>query len=127
MSERGFSAKVTATSRELTHKQRVMLADTSDDVSIEAQTRDGETLILDVDYWAEIAIHNEHSNDKDYSNYVIVTTDGIKYKTGSKSFWNSFMDIWDDMADDDEEWHLKVYQKESKNRAGKSFITCSII
>lgn len=127
MAERGFSAKVTATSRELTHKQRVMLADTSDDVSIEAQTRDGAVLTLDVDYWAEVAIHNEHSNDKDYSNYVVVTKDGTKYKTGSKSFWNSFMDIWEDMADDDEEWQLKVYQKESKNRAGKTFITCSII
>lgn len=127
MTERGFSAKVTATSRELTHKQRVMLADTSDDVSIEAQTRDGAVLTLDVDYWAEVAIHNEHSNDKDYSSYVVVTKDGTKYKTGSKSFWNSFMDIWEDMADDDEEWQLKVYQKESKNRAGKTFITCSII
>lgn len=127
MAERGFSATIAEVSKEVSHKIKVQLADTTDAVAIEKATENGQELVIDVDYYAVLDIHNEHSNDKDYKNFIVVDKSGTKYKTGSQSFWNAFMDIWSEMKDDSEDWQLKVYQRESKNRPGKTFITCGII
>lgn len=121
-----YAVEITETSKELSMKERVMIKDTSDCIRLDKATAENG-IIIDVDYWAELSIHNEKSTDKDYANYVLVDKNGDKYVTGSASFWNSFMDIWNEAKDFNDEWSLKVYQKESKNRAGKYFITCSVI
>ena len=71
-------------------------------------------------------IHNENSEDKDYPNYIIVDEDNQKYVTGSKTFFNSFLDIYEELKDCNEEWFLKIYKVDSKNYKGKQFITCSV-
>ena len=121
-----YSVEIKETSRQLSAKERVMLKDTSDCVRLDKATAD-EAILIDVDYWAELSVHNEKSEDKDYANYVIVDKNGTKYVTGSNSFWNSFQNIWSEADGIDEPWELKVFQLESKNRAGKFFITCSMI
>ena len=78
------------------------------------------------------AFSSQREVDKDYANYVVVDKDGTRYVTGSTSFWNTFMNIWDEMCDlegdgNAEPWSLKVYRRDSKNRAGKQFITCSVM
>lgn len=122
----GYSVEVVETSRELTGKQKIQLKDTTDCVRLDKATQEGAVLI-DVDFYAELHIHNERSDDKDYKNYVVVGKDGTRYVTGSESFWSSFRNIYDDMEADGEEWQLKVYRMPSKNRQGKDFITCSIV
>ena len=127
----GYSVNVTATSRDLSPKERVMIKDTTDCVRLNDAVQES-AVIIDVDYWAELSVHNEKSEDKDYPNYVVVDKDGTRYVTGSSSFWNTFMNIWDEMCDlegdgNAEPWLLKVYQRDSKNRAGKQFITCSVM
>ena len=57
---------------------------------------------------------------------IIIDENNDKYVTGSASFWNSFCDIWSDMAGEDEEWMLECYRLPSKNYKGKDFLTCSI-
>lgn len=121
-----YSVEIKETSRQLSAKERVMLKDTSDCVRLDKATAD-EAILIDVDYWAELSVHNEKSEDKDYANYVIVDKNGTKYVTGSNSFWNSFQNIWSEADGIDEPWELKVFQLESKNRAGKFFITCSMV
>lgn len=122
----GYTVSVVETSKELTAKQKIQLKDTTDCTRLDQATLEGN-VIIDVDFWAQLAIHNEKSDDKDYTNYVVVDKSGVRYVTGSEAFWSAFRNIFDDMADCDEEWALKVYRKPSKNRQGKDFITCSVL
>lgn len=109
----------------LSARERIMLKDTSDCVSLDSVTTDGEVTIKP-EFYAVLDVHNEYAkDDKDYTQYVIVDADGTKYITGSDSFYSAFIDIADEMGD--EAFEIKVYRKPSKNYSGKDFITCSII
>lgn len=121
----GYSVSIKESSRELTAKQRIALKDTTGAVKLDEATQ-VEPVIINVDMYAILAIHNEKSENPDYDNYIVVDKNGTKYVTGSASFWSSFMDIFTEMEGDDEEWALKVYRVPSKNYKGKDFITCSI-
>ena len=121
----GYSVSIKESSRELTTKQRIALKDTTGAVKLDEATQ-VEPVIINVDMYAILAIHNEKSENPDYDNYVVVDKNGTKYVTGSASFWSSFMDIFTEMEGEDEAWTLKVYRVPSKNYKGKDFITCSI-
>ena len=121
-----YSVQVKEVSKELTHKERVQITDLTDCVKLDKATQEGAVLI-DLDFYAVLEIHNEKSDDKDYVNYVIVDKNGTRYSTGSKSFFNNLVDICEEMEDSEEEWQIKAYRKPSKNREGKDFITCSIV
>lgn len=124
-----YSVKVVESSKELTKKETVMFKDLSDAVNLsEFIDEQHGAVMIDVESWVELAIHNEKAKDdqnKDYTNYVVVDKNGTRYYTGSESFWSSFQDIWCDMYDSTEEWSLKVYKKQSKGK--KDFITCSVM
>lgn len=125
----GYSVKVVDSSKELTKKETVMFKDLSDAINLsEFIDESNDAVIIDVDSYAHLEIHNEHAKDgqnKDYDNFVIVDKDGTRYYTGSNSFWTSFVGIWEEMKDSDEKWSLKVYKKQSKGK--KDFITCSVM
>lgn len=121
-----YSVTVKEVSKELTHKERVQITDLTDCVKLDTATQEGPVLI-DIDYYAVLQIHNEKSTDKDYDNYVVVDKNGMRYSTGSKSFFNNLVDICVEMEGSSEEWQIKAYRKPSKNRQGKDFITCSIV
>ena len=121
-----YSVTVKEVSKDLTHKERVQITDLTDCVKLDKATQEGPVLI-DLDYYAVLDIHNEKADDKDYQNYVVVDKNGIRYSTGSKSFFNNLVDICEEMEDSDETWQVKAYRKPSKNREGKDFITCSIV
>ena len=122
----GYSVEIARVSTELTAKQRIQLKDTTDAVKLDKATQDG-AVAIDVDYFAELNIHNEKADDKDYSCFVLVDKDGTKYTTGSESMWSSFMNIYEEMKNETEPWGIKVYRMPSKNREGKDFLTCSVI
>lgn len=128
----GYSVKIENASKELTKKERVMLKDTGDALKLDELIQ-GEPIIVNPDYWVMLTVHNEKSDNVDYSVYLIVDKNGTKYVTGSESFWTTFSDIWDEMTDEmtgdgnDEEWQLKCYKLDSKNYKGKQFLTCSVI
>lgn len=124
-----YSVKVVESSKELTKKETVMFKDLSDAINLsEFIDEQHGAVMIDVESWVELAIHNENAKDgqdKDYTNYVVVDKNETRYYTGSESFWSSFKDIWCEMNDSTEEWSLKVYKKQSKGK--KDFITCSVM
>lgn len=127
----GYKATVRECSKELTVKERIMLKDTSNAESLDMLTQEAnfndQKVLINVDYYATLDIHNEKSDNKDYINFIVVDKDGKKYVTGSQSFISSFTDIVDEMTEAGEtDITIEVYRKESKNYQGKDFITCSI-
>ena len=121
-----YESKVVEASRELTAKERIRFKDLTDAISIDTATADGAIQFAVKDY-AIVKIHNENSEDKDYTKYVLEAEDGTLYVTGSESFWKSFIDIYTEMQGENEAWELKVFKKDSANYKGKQFITCSIV
>lgn len=124
---KGYTTTVTYTSKEISKKESIRLKDLTDAISLDAATEGGESLQIKPVLWAVVAVHDESSREKDYNKYVIEDADGIKYVTGSESFWSSFEDIVEEMDGVDEEWSLSIYKRPSKNYAGKGFLTCSVI
>ncbi len=122
----GYSVEIKETSRELSAKERIALKDTSDATKLDVACDEEAVIITPVAY-AVLSIHNEKSDNKDYENYILQDINGEKFVTGSASFWNSFMDIYNEMAGEGEDWSIKAYKLDSKNYNGKKFITCSII
>lgn len=122
----GYSVKIQYCSKELTARDRVAIKDTTNAVSLDEATQ-SSNVIIDIDYYAKLAVHNEHSEDKDYEKYIIVAKDGTKYVTGSTSFLTAMEEIVEEMADSGEDFQLEVYRMPSKNYKGKEFLTCSIV
>lgn len=126
---KSFEVRIVDTSMELTHKQKVALKDTSRAVKLDETCSEGNELQIKPTGYAILSIHNDKADNPDYTQYLIIDESGEKYVTGSSSFWHSFIDIWEEMTDDtedNEEWSLIIYKKDSKNYKGKQFLTCSI-
>ena len=122
----GYSVGIKETSKQLSAKERIAIKDTSNALKLDVECEEDGVIITPVAF-AILSIHNEKSDNKDYENYVIIDKDGNKYVTGSESFWNTFISIWDEMQEEDEAWDIKAYKLDSKNYKGKKFLTCSII
>lgn len=124
MENRNYSVEIKYVSTEITKRTAVMLKDISNAIKLDEATAEGTVRVSPAMY-AILGIHNEKAQDKDYENYIVVGADGNKYVTGSRSFWNSFMDIAKEL--EGEEYEIEIYRKDSKNYNGKQFITCSLI
>lgn len=124
----GYSAKVVFISKEIPAKDKIKLKDTSNAISLDAATAESPVIITP-DFYAELEVHNEHSQDRDYKKYIVVDKEGNKFVTGSESFITAFRDIASDMATEapGEEYSVEVYRKPSQNYKGKEFITCSLV
>ena len=121
----GYSVKIAFCSKELSARDRVAIKDTTNAVPLDEATKAGK-VIIDMDFYAHLDVHNEKSEDKDYFKYIIVGNDGTKYVTGSESFINALEEIVDEMDGSGEAYQLEVYRMPSKNYKGKEFLTCSI-
>ena len=130
--ESNYSATITESSRELTARERIMYKDTQNAVSLldmatEATAQGSKAIITDVKDYIKISIHNDKSDDKDYMNFIVVDGAGEKYVTGSQSFVNAFMDIYEEMKNETEPWGIQLNLLDSKNYKGKHILTCSLI
>ena len=129
-----YSVTIKETSKatdSLTARERIMLKDTSDAKALDELVSDEQSLVISPIGYAVLSVHNEKAkgDSKDYEQYLILDSNGDKYTTGSNAFYNSFMDIWNEMGFEEtgEVFEIKIYRKPSKNYTGKSFITCSIM
>ena len=122
----GYEASIREASKQLTAKERIAIKDTSNCIQLDEATKAGK-IVFSPDYYAIISIHNEKSDDKEYEKYVVVAKDGQKYCTGSRSFLDAFIGIFDEMLEEDEAYEIEVYRVPSKNYKGKEFLTCSIV
>ena len=121
----GYSVSIKETSRNLTAKERIAIKDTTSAVKLDEATQ-VESVTINPSMYAVLSIHNDKSDNPDYENYIVVDKNGTNFVTGSQSFWTSFIDIWVEMENEDEEWSVLVYRHPSKNYKGKEFITCAI-
>lgn len=122
----GYSVKINYTSKELFARDRVAVKDTTNAISLDEATK-GSPVVIDVDYFVVLDVHNEKSEDKDYTKYVIVDKGGNKFVTGSESFFSALTEILDEMGGSDEPYQVEAYRMPSKNYKGKEFLTCSIV
>ena len=122
----GYSVKIVNASKELTARDRVAVKDTTNAIGLDDATKDSP-LVIAIDYYVELAVHNEKSEDKDYKKYVVVDKSGNKFVTGSESFFTAMLEIMDEMYDSGEDFEIQVYRMPSKNYKGKEFLTCSIV
>ena len=129
MARADYNTKVVSTSREITPQEKFLIKDFNDAIGLDSVVTNDEDIILDIDIIAEVQVHNEHAkDDKDYTTIVIITTDGTKYTTSSNSVRDAISDIMDECKDEGiEDYKLKIFKKPSKNYAGKSFMTASIV
>ena len=122
----GYSVKIVNASKELSARDRVAVKDTTNAIALDDATKDSP-LVIAIDYYVELAVHNEKSEDKDYKKYVVVAKSGNKFVTGSESFFTAMLEIMDEMAESGEDFEIQVYRMPSKNYKGKEFLTCSIV
>lgn len=122
----GYSVKIVNASKELSARDRVAVKDTTNAIALDDATKE-TPLVIAIDYYVELAIHNEKSEDKDYKKYVVVDKSGNKFVTGSESFFTAMLEIMDEMSDSGEDFEIQVYRMPSKNYKGKEFLTCSIV
>lgn len=122
----GYSVKIVNASKELSARDRVAVKDTTNAIAIDEATKDSP-LVITIDYYVELDVHNEKSDDKDYKKYVVVDKTGNKFVTGSKSFFTAMLEIMEEMAESGEDFEIQVYRMPSKNYKGKEFLTCSIV
>lgn len=122
----GYSVKIANASKELSARDRVAVKDTTNAIALDDATKDSP-LVITIDYYVELAVHNEKSEDKDYKKYVVVDKSGNKFVTGSESFFTAMLEIMDEMAESGEDFEIQVYRMPSKNYKGKEFLTCSIV
>ena len=124
----GYSAKIVNTSKELSTREKIKIKDLTNAVSLDEAVTDDVPLMVTPQLWAELAIHNEKSKDKDYKKYILIDAAGTKYATGSESFWSAFNNIVAELEDagEDGDFTIEIYRLPSKNYSGKSFLTCSL-
>lgn len=122
----GYSVKIVNASKELSARDRVAVKDTTNAIALDDATKE-TPLVIGIDYYVELAVHNEKSEDKDYKKYVVVDKSGNKFVTGSESFFTAMLEIMDEMSDSGEDFEIQVYRMPSKNYKGKEFLTCSIV
>lgn len=120
-----YNVKIVNGSKDFVGKQALMIKDTHNSKGLKELTQDGEFVFKPVDY-AELEIHNERSQNKDYTVYVFISEDGNMFSTSSKNLFESITDILSEMKNICVDWAIRVYQKPSKNRSGQSFLTCSV-
>lgn len=123
----GYKVTIKEVSKELTARERIMMKDTSNATKLDEAASGDSPLVIQPSSYAVLGIHNEKSDNIDYDNYIIMDNAGNKFVTGSPSFWTSFKEIWEEMANEDDEYSIEVYKKDSKNYKGKQFLTCSIV
>lgn len=108
----------------LTKKEIVRFKHLDNTNSIDANTNNGVTCTIDVDYAVILAIHNPRGKDNiDYKKMVIVDTNGVMWTTGSDGFMDTFLDIVADM--EGEPFAIEALKKPCKNRSGE-YLTCSL-
>lgn len=122
-----YKTEVTETSRPVSAKERISLKDTTSAIRLDQATLTDGRVMIDFDMWAVLTVHNDMSEDKEYQQYILVDKEGNRYVTGSNNFWQSFMEIYEEMKEEEEDWGVVAYRVPSKKYQGKDFLTCAII
>ncbi len=125
-----YTVSIVASSCELSPRDKIKIKDKGNAKRLDTLTAEGSIFVNIID-WAILKIENDKSADKEYTNYILLDTDGTKYVTGSEAFWSSFRSVYDELSEEIDREHgvgipFEIYQLPSKNREGKTFLSCSL-
>ena len=124
---KGYKATVVASNRELTTREKIKFKDFTDMTRLDEVVTEDQALLIDVDLYVTVQVHNEKNDPPDYDKYVIVDKNGTCYVTSSESLLTSISDIEDELKDErDENFTIKIFKRPSKNYKGKFFLACSL-
>lgn len=128
--QNNYSEKIIDKSSGLEKRALLIVSDRQDaeTFSMIMKETDTKKLLISVDSWCIIEIHNENGKDKDYTILVILDETGVKYCTSSKSFISRFQNIiyqLRDFEEPDSHFSLVCVSKPSKNY-DTGFLTCSL-
>lgn len=123
-----YSAEITNSSMELNARGKIYYKDMSNHIRLDTVIADNDNeVIIDVQDFVEVHIHNEKADTTDYDVLVIVSEDK-SYRTGSESFKQAFLDMFYDIrAETEEPFKIRCYSVPSKNRDKTTFLKCSIM
>lgn len=130
------TVKISKASKELTKVEKIALQDTSDCLSIDKVVGDclaeNKQCIITPKDFVLLNIHNDtpkQGGSEDYITLVVIDRNGNKYATGSTSFAEAFLNIWDGMHEDEDDpvYSIRVLRRDSNNYKGKYFLTCGIV
>lgn len=129
-----YKSEITFASKELTKREKVMLSDVSSATKFDEVLKGvDETFDIEPVAYAVVSIENDKAKgEKQYEVIVILDAAGNKFVTGSQSFREAFIGIWEQMTDngviaEGDEFSIRVYKRPSKNYSGKAFISCALI
>lgn len=124
-----YRVNIITTEKELNAYEKIKIKDVSDCLSLEHCLSETDNIIVDFENVVCVEVHNPYSVENiDYMNYIIVDKSGVKYLTGSKSFYSSFKQFYDELKNEGiSDFKMKIYKKPTKNYQGKFFITCSLV
>lgn len=127
-----YNVKIEKASRELSTKEKIQFKGVLDLNALDDMVQlDGPALVIKPELWVLQTVHNERARgqQKDYTKLVIVDQGGQMYTTGSSSFIEAFLDIWDDveeLTDSGEEWGIRIFKRPSKNYEGRGYLLAAI-
>lgn len=125
-----YTVSIVSSSQTMSKRDEVKVMSRANEIKIEDafNDTDGQLVIAPVGY-VELAIHNERAKNanKDFNVFVVLGKDGNYYSTGSGSFKEAFVNIYNAMKDDPDPWEIGIDRKPSRNYAGKYFYTCHLI
>ena len=126
------NVKFIYTSKELTPRERLKLKDRADAIQLSEAVDRAENGYIDIypDIYAELEITgldelDDNGDEKIIKSFMIISKDGVKYTFTSEALWNSFINIGDEMGD--EEFGIRCFKKQSKKNAAYRYLTCTII
>lgn len=125
--ENTYKVEIIDSSKELTARDKIKLKDTAECISLDQASRENPDLVIPVDGFVVLQVHNEQakSGDPDYEQLVILSGYD-RYITGSGSFRSSFLDIYKEMAGDPDPWSIKVVRRASRNYSG-DFLKATLV
>lgn len=117
-----YRVSIAETSGELTKKQEITMKDLENHIQLVDLE---EAVRIHPSGYVVLDVHNTKSDMVDYRKYVIIAEEGT-YVTGSDVFFQKFLDIYEDMKGETEEWGIEIIQRPSKNYKDKNFLSCVI-
>lgn len=128
--EKEYSVAIREASRDLSAKEKIAFRDFGNAIKLDENLTEDDSMMISPKDYVILDVHNEKAKgNKDYTKYIIIDNGGNKFVTGSESFFTRFIEIFETMHEDapDEEYQIECYKRPSKNYAGKSFISCSLV
>jgi len=113
-------------SRELTAKEKLIVDDYSNVIKLNDEC-DKAPVTIAPSYYVITTIQED--GKEPFDQIMILDKSNKKYVTGSTAFINSFLKIFNAMTEADplEDYQISVFKKDSKNYAGRKFLTCSLL